>query len=174
MSTWIVNSRAKLKRMLILVVLPFVVCGFSSIYGDEKAKPDLEIKKIRSKGHGPKKIKVPGVTNAIYLVGTSNDKVFTVKIKNNTKEEKQGVKVRLSVYDKNKELIGKESPCWLNQLYTKNGYSIEEGVLSSRKTVALYFAVDERTKYLKAELFCEDELMHVKTEPSSFRPSKKG
>ena len=173
MRAWIVNPRIRLRKMLILVVSLFVVCGLSSIYGDEKAKPDLEIKRIKSLGTGPEKIRVPGVTDTVYVIGTSKEKIFRVKIKNNTKQEKQDVKVKLSVYDKNGKLIGEESPRWLTEVYAKDGYSIEEGTLSPRKTVEVYFVADKRTKYLKAELFCEGELVDAKTEPSSFKPLEK-
>ena len=89
------------KRLALLLLLGvFAVGGSGSVHGEEKAKPELEIKKVSSKGTGGIKIPVPGMSNTVYVIGSSREKVFTVKVKNNTKKEKRGVKVKLSAYDK--------------------------------------------------------------------------
>ena len=155
------------KRTLAVIVM-LCVGSLVSTYGEEKAKPEVEIKKIKNFGVGVKKLKVPGTGNLYYTVGSSMERVFTVKIKNNTKREKRDVRVKLSVYDKKGKLMGETSPRNLNAEYADNGYLIDKGILASRKSVKLYFAVDKKAKYAKAELFCGDKLIDVETLPSSF------
>lgn len=156
-----------LALLLMLVVIVVFTAGIiDPVYGKEK--PDLEIKKITSCGSGATKIPVPGVSHTVYVIGSSREKVFTVKVKNNTKKEKQDVKVKLFAYDKKKELIGEKSPYNLRILYGNKGYSLDGGIFQPRKSVKFYFAVSKKTKYVKAELFCGDEVVDVDTWPSSF------
>ncbi len=157
----------RLALLLSLVVIVISVVGIPEFaYGKEK--PDLEIKKINNRGTGVIKIPIPGLSNTVYVIGSSVEKVFTVKVKNNTKKEKRDVKVKLFAYDKKGELIGEKSPYIARALYAQKGYSSDEGVLQRRKSVKFYFEVSKKTKYVKAELFCGDEVVDVDTYPSSF------
>lgn len=155
--------------LLPIVIVVFSVGSLSSIYSEEKAKPALEIKKINKCGTGEQKIRIPNRSGRWYsIIGSSNEKIFTVKIKNNTKKEKQNVRVKLFLYDKKGKSMGEESPCYLKDIYADKGYLIEEGILYPRKSVKLYFAVNKMVKYIKAELSCEGKLIDVETDPSSF------
>ena len=83
------------------------------------------------------------------------------------------MRVKLFAYDKHEKLIREESPHNLGEVYEDQGYSTKEGILQRGKTVKLYFAVNKKTRYLKAELFCEDELIDVKTKPRTFLKGSK-
>ena len=166
MNTWIVKHRARLGGVLILTAL-FAAYGLTSLWGEAKPKPDLKIRSINSSGPGPKKIKLPRESRTYYTIGNSQEKIFTVEIKNRSKEQKKDVRVKLFAYDKKEELIREESPHNLSQLYKPQTYSPKERILQRGKTVELYFTVNEKARYLKAELFCGDELIDVKTKPKS-------
>lgn len=176
---WVVKLKEIAKLMSVAakcltLVLPVVMVvlgagSLGSIYSEEKAKPALEIKKISKCGTGERKIRIPGRSGRWYsIIGSSNEKIFTVKIKNNTKKEKRNVRVKLFLYDKKEKSMGEESPCYLKSIYAHEDYLIEEGILYPRKSVKLYFAVNKRVKYVKAELSCEGKLANVETYPSSF------
>ena len=159
----------RLGLLLLVTIIISAVCIPSSVYCKEKTKPDLEIKKISKCGTGEQKIRIPGRSGRWYsIIGSSNERIFTVKIKNNTKKEKRNVRVKLFLYDKKEKSIGEESPRYLKGIYAHEGYLVEERILYPRKSVKLYFAVYKKVKYVKAELSCEGKLIDVETYPSSF------
>lgn len=162
MGNRILNDRTRLKRLLILAAL-FVACSPGFICNAQETKPDVEIKSIKSLGTGAEKVRIPGVSRTVYVLGSSAERVFTVKIRNNTKEEKRDVRVKLYLYDKKGKSIGESSPSRLKALYADDGYLIGDGILYPRKSVKLYFVVDKRTKYVKAKVFCEDKLIDTKS-----------
>ena len=90
-----VSAKRLTSLLLPIAIVVFSVGSISPIYSKEKAKPALEIKKINKCGTGEQKIRIPGRSGRWYsIIGSSNEKIFTVKIKNNTKKEKRNVRVK--------------------------------------------------------------------------------
>lgn len=159
------------KRLTLVLPVAIVVLGagsLGSVYAQERGISELKIKRVNKLGKGQKRIEMPGESDSWYVIGSSNEKVFTVKIKNNTKEEKRNVKVKLFLYDKEGKPMGEKSPSSLRRVYADKGYLIDEGILYPHKSVKLYFAVSKSVKYVKAELSYNEKLVDVKTQPPSF------